>query len=469
MFLNRLKSTVFRISTKLTLVYSLVLICSSVAIFGFIYFQIVATLQSQDRVTLKAKVDEYAHRLEVKGLPDFKEYFEYVPTYDSDARLLVMVYDQKNELIYSHEPAPEFQINSEELKKILLQGGLDSQSNIRILNSPDFALVEAARLKDGQHIVLIKNMEGLTDQLRRLQAIFWWSLIPVALIGFLGGLFLSNRTLSPIRDIITSMKKIEKGALNVRVPISKNQDELEDLKLIINNMLDKIENLVNGLKEAFDHLAHDIRTPVTRLRGRAEMALTSEGDIDAYREALQSCFENSDKILSFLQVLTDITEAENRSRKLKKEKKFLSALVKDMMELYEMAFEEKDIKVHQKLDDHDWAMMDSRLISRVIANLLDNAHKYTPPGGEITIETINQTESVILRVTDSGPGISADEHSLIWQKLYRSDKSRSEYGMGLGLTFVKAVIESHDGKVAVRSPAKDGKGTEFEIILQKMV
>ncbi|MNT82636.1 Alkaline phosphatase synthesis sensor protein PhoR [compost metagenome] len=99
---------------------------------------------------------------------------------------------------------------------------------------------------------------------------------------------------------------------------------------------------------------------------------------------------------------------------------------------------------------------------------MDNAHKYTESGGEVTIETINQTESVILRVSDSGPGIAADEQSLIWQKLYRSDKSRTEYGMGLGLTFVKAVVEAHDGKVSVRSPGRNGIGTEFEVFLQKM-
>jgi signal transduction histidine kinase len=331
-------------------------------------------------------------------------------------------------------------------------------------------------LQENQKILMTSSPEEYkahmeernAKQMRDLQQIFWWSLLPVALVGFGGGFLLSNRTLRPVRELLTSMKKVESGALSTRVPIGDSDDELEELKVLCNKMLNKIENLVNGLREAFDHLAHDIRTPVTRLRGRAELALTGEGDVETYREALQSCFENSDKILSFLQMLTDVTEAENRSKKLKIEKKFISELVKDIMNLYEMAFEEKNIIVTQKLDRHDWAMVDARLISRVIANLLDNAHKYTPPGGEVTIETINQTESVILRITDSGPGIAADEHSLIWQKLYRSDKSRSEYGMGLGLTFVKAIVEAHDGKVLVRSPIKDGRGTQFEILLQKM-
>jgi signal transduction histidine kinase len=438
-----------------------------VAIFGFIYFRIVDTLQSQDQLILKSKVDEYVGRLDVKGLSDFKEYFEYAPPYDVDASLYVLIYDNKGTLIYAHEPNPAFIVDLQELQSSLARTG-EVPSQLNLKESGNIALVQTATLDNGQILVAIKNTENLNAQLSRLRVIYWWSLIPVVLIGFMGGLLLSNRALSPLRDIINSAKKIEKGALSVRVPLGKNQDEIDELKLIFNKMLDKNENLVNSLKEAFDHLAHDIRTPVTRLRGRAEMALTGEGNEDAYREALQSCFENSDKILSFLQVLTDITEAENRSRKLKKEKHFISHLVRDMMELYEMSFEEKNITVHQKLAEHDWAMVDARLISRVIANLLDNAHKYTPPGGEITIETVNQTEAVILRVSDSGPGIAANEQALIWQKLYRSDKSRSEYGMGLGLTFVKAVIESHDGKVSVRSPGRDGKGTEFEVFLQKM-
>jgi signal transduction histidine kinase len=304
--------------------------------------------------------------------------------------------------------------------------------------------------------------------LQHLQNIFWGSLLPLMLIGLLGGFFLSNSTLSPVRDVINSLKKIETGNFSTRVPLGKNNDELEELKFLFNRMLDKIENLVSGLKEAFDHLAHDIRTPVTRLRGRAEIALNSEGDVDSYREALQSCFENSDRILVFLQVLTDITEAENRSKKLKLEKRFIGDIVQEMMGLYEMAFEDKKIEVVKNLGVRDWAMVDSRLMSRVIANLLDNALKYTPEGGTVTIETINNTESVDLKVTDTGTGISPEEHGLIWQKLYRSDKARSADGLGLGLTFVKAIVEAHEGKVAVCSPVNEGHGTQFTVTLQKM-
>lgn len=470
MFLSRLKPTLFRISTKLTFAYSLVLILSSTLIFSYLYFQITRALQEQERTVLQSKLEEYSNRIEIRGLKEFDEYFKYIPNYDRDAALLVGVFSPREETLFFHEPFPSFKVDMNSLKKEMSLQNAHSSFALSLpeQHGHEAIMILGKSLKDGSRVVVAKSTEGLAAQLRNLQKIFWWSLIPVALIGFLGGLLLSNSTLSPVREIINSMKKIDAGAFNTRVPIGGSDDELEELKILFNKMLDKIENLVNGLKEAFDHLAHDIRTPVTRLRGRAEIALTSEGDIESYREALQSCFENSDKILNFLQVLTDITEAENRSKRLKLEKKFISDLVREIMSLYEMAFEEKDIRVVQKLDNHDWAMVDARLISRVIANLLDNAHKYTPAGGVVTIETINQTEHVILRVTDSGPGIAADEHSMIWQKLYRSDKSRSEYGMGLGLTFVKAVVEAHDGTVSVKSPVKDGHGTEFEVTLQKM-
>ena len=469
MFLSRLKPTLFRISTKLTLAYSLVLILSSTLIFSFLYFQITRALEGQERNHLESKLEEYRNRIELAGIEQFRDYFNIIPGYDRDAALLVQLLDTNGDVVFTHAPVPAFEIELVPLQnEIQHQQGTEFHMQVPEVNGRDSILIYIKTLKDGQKLLVAKSTESLGSQMRNLQKIFWWSLLPVSLIGFLGGLLLSNRTLSPVRELITSIKKIDGGSLSTRVPVGGSDDELEELKVLFNKMLDKVEGVVNGLKDAFDHLAHDIRTPVTRLRGRAELALTSEGDLETYREALQSCFENSDKILNFLQILTDITEAENRSRRLKLEKRFLSDLVKEMMELYEMAFEEKDIKVNLALDSHDWALVDSRLITRVIANLLDNAHKYTESGGEVTIETINQTESVILRVSDSGPGIAADEQSLIWQKLYRSDKSRTEYGMGLGLTFVKAVVEAHDGKVSVRSPGRNGVGTEFEVFLQKM-
>ncbi|AHI07011.1 RagB (two-component sensor histidine kinase) [Bdellovibrio bacteriovorus W] len=469
MSLRPLKPSILRVSTKLTLAYSLVLILSSTIIFSFLYFQISQSLHEQEKTMLSAKAEEYKNRIEMLGKKDFLEFFSFVPNYDRDANLLVILWnlDQSPEIL--HEPFPNFKIDIELLRDSLIDN-LQTTNHLSVdeIIGPYKVFVVVKTLSSGEYVIVAKSTENLQGQLNNFQNLFWWLLLPVAIIGFLGGLFLSSRTLTPVRELIVSMRKIESGSLSTRVPVGSSNDELEELKVLCNRMLDKIENLVNSLRDAFDHLAHDIRTPVTRLRGRAELALSQDSDIETYKEALQSCYENSDRILSFLQVLTDITEAENRSRRLKLEKKYISQLVEEIMNLYEIAFEEKEIEVIKKLDSNDWALVDARLISRVIANLLDNAHKYTPQGGKVTIETINHPVKVVLRVTDSGPGISADEQQMIWQKLYRIDKSRSEYGMGLGLAFVKAVVEAHDGSVLVKSPVSDGHGTTFEITLQKM-
>ncbi|MEN0057737.1 MAG: HAMP domain-containing protein, partial [Bdellovibrio sp.] len=264
MFLSRLKPTLFRVSTKLTLVYSLVLIFSSTVIFSFLYFQISQALRGQEQIILEAKLDEFRNRLEVQGLENFSKHFGSLPQYDHDAALYVSIISARGEPLFMHDPNPYFHVDPE----------LEGDSSV---------LVVEKTLANGDQLMIAKNTLGLKRQMLNLQKIFWWLLLPVALIGFLGGLFLSNRTLTPVRELLTSMKKIESGSLSTRVPVSGDGDELEELKHLCNKMLDKIEGLVSGLKEAFDHLAHDIRTPVTRLRGRAELALTSEGD---FHEAL---------------------------------------------------------------------------------------------------------------------------------------------------------------------------------------
>lgn len=273
----------------------------------------------------------------------------------------------------------------------------------------------------------------------------------------------AKKAMQPIRSLVVAVKNLENGSLSDRVSLECDDIEVNELKLAFNHLLDKISALVSSITESFDHLAHDLRTPVTRLRGRAEIALHGERNSEQYREALQSCFENSERILKFLDNLTQIAEAENRSINIKYQLKSLGEMVREMMDLYEIAFEEKNIKVKQILIKNDQAYLDPNLIRRVIANLLDNAHKYSPEGGEVVIETYRTDKHVVLSVRDTGVGIPEKEQSLIWNRLYRGDKSRSEHGMGLGLTFVKAVVEAHSGVVNVISPIYEGHGTEFLI------
>jgi signal transduction histidine kinase len=201
---------------------------------------------------------------------------------------------------------------------------------------------------------------------------------------------------------------------------------------------------------------------MTRLRGIAETALGS-GDPALLREALADCLEESDRVIEMLNTLMDISEAETGTMALRREPTDLNDLIRQSVELYEDLADERGVELRTNVPSELLVDVDRNRMRQVLANLIDNAVKYTPAGGVVEIAAHRDNDDAVATVSDTGVGIPAEELPRIWDRLYRGDKSRSTRGLGLGLSLVKAIVAAHGGRVDVRS--RSGAGSTFELRL----
>jgi len=327
-------------------------------------------------------------------------------------------------------------------------------------------LIETERLPDGGWLQVGKTTEALTSLLHQFRVVFAWVAVVALLFGIAGGAWLTRRALTPVRQLIGTVENvIATGHMSERMPVPYMQDEIGRLTQLFNVMLEKNETLILRMREALDNVAHDLRTPLTRLRGVAELALQGEPNAQTYRDALLDAMEESDRVLTMLNTLMDISEAETGLMKLDLQPVRLDEVVRDAIELFEFVAQEKQITLTTALSPDLVVRADRNRLRQVLVNLLDNAIKYSASGGRVEISAEARADEVMIVVTDTGTGIPAEEIPRIWERLYRGDKSRSQRGLGLGLSLVRAIIKAHGGSIEVQSSV--GKGSSFIIHLPK--
>jgi signal transduction histidine kinase len=299
----------------------------------------------------------------------------------------------------------------------------------------------------------LEEIDEYLDIFLELVSILVISLIIVsAIIGWL----LARRATIDMQEVTETAEEISSGSYDRRVQVKGRYREIERLSATFNHMLDRIQSLLNSMKEINDNIAHDLRSPLARIRGIAEMNLLKEKTIDDYKDMAASTIEECDTLIGMINTMLDITEAEAGVNGVKTEEFELVTLIRDACELFRPITDEKKINLKTDLPESLTFKTDRKKMQRIVMNLLENAIKYTPADGTIAIFAAAQNGEIRIEFEDTGMGISESDLPHIFERFYRCDRSRSEGGVGLGLSLVKAYAESINGTIRVESTLNQG-------------
>ncbi len=453
------------ISFRLILWYSALFILSTSFLFVLAYFLLSSAVRRKDREETHQKLSEYAAQYQAGGIEALKNEVGLEGRSAREDPLFVRLVGPQSTMVFLNAPEhwkdfdlAELDGNSRNREQPIYLQKRDRRKGLEI---------ESTILSDGSVLQVGQSTEEQEALLEKFREVFAGFMIPAIILGVGGGSFLAYRALRPVRNLIQTIRSVSTGRMDARVPTSQSRDELEELVILFNSMLEKIETLIKGMHGSLDAVAHDLRTPLARLRGTAEMALRSEPSQETSREALADCVEEADRILTMLNTLMDISEAETGAMKLDLEEMNIADLIKDTVELYAHVAEDKTVSLHTSAPNDILLTADANRMRQVMANLMDNAVKYTPSGGRIDLEAFQRDHQAVITIRDTGVGISSEDAPKIWNRLYRGDQSRSQRGLGLGLSLVKAVVQAHHGRIEVSSDP--GSGSVFTLYLPTIV
>lgn len=321
----------------------------------------------------------------------------------------------------------------------------------------------AETLPDGNILVLGRSFHLLAEQKLMLRHATVLAAVPTLLFALLLGMVLSHRALSRVKEMHEAIDLIMAGDIHERLPAGKERDDLERLAGSVNRMLDRLESLMNGMREVGNDIAHDLRTPLSRVRAKLERALSTGSAGAALEGAVARAVDELDQCLGIITALLRIAEIESSRRRAGFGTVDLVELITDVVDLYEPIAETESIQLLTQAGPAPVCIDgDKHLLIELLVNLVDNAIKFTPEGGQVALAVIRQGGKVSLTVTDTGIGIVPEERQAVLSRFYRSDKSRHVPGSGLGLSLVVAIAQLHDAVVSIEE-GRDAVGTCFRV------
>lgn len=455
---ERRRSLIFRYA----IVYAAVFSATMLAVLGFLYWSTFTVDDGRIDAEINAEVEALRASLDRKPVAEVTSIIARISSDQPGGSTIYMFATQRREWLAGNLrdwPAVEEGASEAEAGSgLVVPGRLDSVFEFALgEDAGQTARARAIELADGHELLVGRNL-GETAKLRELIVRSMFGAFGLTLIfGVVGGLMLGGRVSRRLAAINEESEAILAGDLDRRMPVGRAGDEFDELASNLNRMLDRIQGLMDGMRSVSDEIAHDLRSPISRLKSRIEVALMREDDREGHREALEETVREADRILAIFNSLLAITLAESGAARDRFRAVDLADVADDVTETYEPLAGELGIGLVRGEDTARPAVVqgDPHLLAQMLANLLDNATKYVPPGGNVgvcleALEAGAETTGWRLLVTDNGPGVSDEFRSRAFERFSRADESRSAPGSGLGLSLVRAVAHLHGGEVMLQ-------------------
>ncbi len=442
--LKLLKTSTFRLAAA----YLFVFVLSVAAILGYVYWNTAVLLERQIDSSIEAEIVTFASEYQQTGLPGLLETLDQRSEVESD-RIYLFTNPLGRRLAGNLSALP--------VAATKTSGWIDFSYAVETAQGLEHRAARAyySTLEGGYRVVIGRDV----DELRQFGAIIrnslLWAVAITIVLGLSGGLLTSRNFLRRIDQITGTSRTIMAGDLSERMPVSGTGDELDRLASNLNAMLDQIERLMAGMQEISTNVAHDLRTPLSRLKARAEDALRAGSNAD-HRQALELVLDETDRLLATFNALLAIARAEAGNAGDKLQPVEAGGVVREVAELYEPSVEDAGGRLALSADGEHWVLADRELLAQALANLIDNALKYgadATTGPDIEISVTTAGSDVAIEVADRGPGIPEPEREHVKERFVRLEPSRTKPGSGLGLSLVSGIMKLHRGRLELTDNA----------------
>ncbi len=438
-----LPARTFRSSTfRLALLYMALSVGSVIILLGFIYWATAGYMSRQTDATIGAEIGGLAEQYRQRGLTGLSSLIaERIARDPGGAAVYLLANQDFTPVVGNLSGWPDAPSDGSGWMSFVLHDWGPSASEEHAARARIFDL------RGGLHLLVGRDVRELEATRRLILNALAWGLAITAALALLGGVTMSAGVVRRIEAINQTSREIMEGDLSRRVPTDGTGDDFDQLAVNLNLMLERIERLLEAVRQVSDNIAHDLRTPLTRLRTRLELMRGESDRPERIAETVDQAIENADELLATFNALLRIARIESGSRRTAFTEVELSSLVEDVAELYEPLATERGQQFSVEAPTPLCVHGDRDLLFQAVANLVDNAIKYTPDGGRIALTVGMQAGHPEIAVVDSGPGIPTPMREKVFQRFFRLDGSRSTPGSGLGLSLVHAAAQIHEAQI----------------------